>query len=86
MRKLYHAFYSKKQEEVIRSININKNKLCTSKHPCANIYKLHNSNKQVITTSLFEVEKYPNYRDCDIRYNDVKYLGIVDLWISIAYY
>ena len=86
MRKLYHAFYSKKQEQVVRSININERNSRTSKHPCANIYKLHNSNKQVIVTTLFEVEKYPNYLDCDIRYNDAKYLGIVDLWISIAYY
>tara|TARA_Y100000741_G_scaffold77218_3_gene56339 strand:+ start:3960 stop:4220 length:261 start_codon:yes stop_codon:yes gene_type:complete len=86
MRKLYHAFYSKKQEEVVRSINKNKNKQGTSKHPCANIYKLHNSNKQVIATTLFGVDEHPNYQDCDIRYNDAKYLGIIDLWISIAYY
>ena len=86
MRKLFHAFYSKKQEEVIRSVNRNEKKRSTSKNPCANIYKLHNSNKQVIATSLFEVEKNQNYQDCDIRYNDAKYLGIVDLWVSIAYY
>ena len=35
---------------------------------------------------LFGVDENPNYLDCDIRYNDAKYLGIVDLWISIAYY
>ena len=84
MRKLYHAFYSKKQEEVIRSIN--KTDKSISKSPCANIYKLHNSNKQVITTSLYGVDNHHNYQDCDIRYKDAKYLGIVDLWISIAYY
>ena len=48
--------------------------------------KLHNSNKKVITTCVFRVEKYPNYEDCDIRFDDAVYLGVVDLWISNSSY
>ena len=77
MVELYHAFYSKKQE----NIKINLNKTHKDIHP-ANIYKLHNSNNYVKVTEVYQVTKYPNYKDCDIRFNDSQYLGIVDLWIS----
>ena len=79
MTQLYHAFYSEKQK------NIRSNLKKTSdfkNNPATNIYKLHNSNQQVRVTEVYSVDEYPDYNNCDIRFNDSIYLGIVDMWIS----
>ena len=79
MTKLFHAFYSRKQEIV--KANLNRNNKSVNVYS-THTYKLHNSSKKVVATSVFDAEKYPNYKDCDIRFNDAVYLGLVDMWIS----
>lgn len=83
MAELQHAFYSEKQEKVKAILNKNNKSVNISS---THTYKLHNSNKKVITTSVFRVDQYPNYEDCDIRFDDAVYLGVVDLWISNSSY
>lgn len=83
MSVLQHAFYSRKQENVKAILNKNNSSVNIN---ATYTYKLHNSNKKVITTCVFRVEKYPNYEDCDIRFDDAVYLGVVDLWISNSSY
>tara|TARA_B100001175_G_C19305372_1_gene540292 strand:+ start:313 stop:564 length:252 start_codon:yes stop_codon:yes gene_type:complete len=83
MAELQHAFYSKKQENVKAILNKNNKSVNISS---THTYKLHNSNKKVVATCLFRVDMYPNYKDCDIRFDDVIYLGVVDLWISNSNY
>ena len=79
MTQLFHAFYSKTQSTIRNNLRKTKDFKNTS---ATNIYKLHNSNKNVIVTCVYRVDKYPNAEDCDIRFRDAEYLGIVDLWVS----
>ncbi len=79
MTQLFHAFYSKTQSTIRNNLQKTKD---FRNIPSTNIYKLYNSNKNVIVTSVYRVDDYPNVEDCDIRYRDAIYLGIVDLWIS----
>ena len=83
MTELQHAFYSKKQANVKAILNKNNKSVNISS---THTYKLHNSNKKVVATCLFRVDMFPNYKDCDIRFDDVIYLGVVDLWISNSNY
>ena len=82
MGELYHAFYSKRHA----TIKSNLKKTQDFKYiSITNVYKLHNSNKKVITTAVYPINKYPNSIDGDFRYRDAIYLGIVDIWMSYGY-
>ena len=82
MTKLFHAFYSFKQFNIIKGLN-ESNNYNKSKHASC-IWRLNNSDKKIIATQIFSVEKYPDYTDCDFRFTDGIYLGIVDKFISIG--
>ena len=66
-----HAFYSRTAENDFR------------RPPKIHIYKLKYSKKQVRGTSAFNIDHYPNYKDCVNCYKvrDAIYLGLVEGWV-----
>lgn len=76
----YHAFYSLIQEKISKNYyNFNKkNKIHT------NFYKIKDSINLVETTVIYNIRTNPTPESCNILFKDVKYLGIVDMWIKIG--
>jgi hypothetical protein len=70
----YHAFYSKKQYDIV-SQNAN-NRIYT------NFYKLKDTDEIVEVTSVFRTNIYPTAESCSLNFDDKVYLGIVDKWIK----
>lgn len=65
---LFYGFYSKKQKKV----------LLRNKNYKTNLnYKLYNTNEIVEVTTVFQKKMFESQEDCDIMFDDVKYLGIV---------
>tara|TARA_B100001142_G_C14202785_1_gene604496 strand:+ start:516 stop:770 length:255 start_codon:yes stop_codon:yes gene_type:complete len=76
MEQEWHAFFSNKQLEII--MNNDKNSVYT------NIYKLKENGINVETTCVYPVSKYKNKEECNILFNDAKYLGVVNKWVMIG--
>ena len=81
----WHAFYSKQQEDITRSIELF-NKANTGIKTITNLYKLKDSDKLVEITIVFRTSDYPNYKSCPINFNDAKYLGVVSEWVRVGKY
>tara|TARA_B100000927_G_C16118379_1_gene330117 strand:- start:117 stop:380 length:264 start_codon:yes stop_codon:yes gene_type:complete len=84
MNSEYHAFFSKKQLNILKmipSLNFkNNNKITT----LTNFYKLKNKNELVETTVVYDIIDFPTIKSCNIMFDDSIYLGIVDKWIKIG--
>lgn len=84
----WHAFYSAKS--IISSkkhcYTEEEKKQKNYKNIHTNFYRNNNTGKNVEITSVFSIEKYPNYNDCPYYFEDKIYLGIVDSWIRIGEY
>lgn len=84
MNSEYHAFFSKKQLNILKMIpklNFkNNNKITT----LTNFYKLKNKNELVEITDVYDIIDFPTIKSCNIMFDDSIYLGIVDKWIKIG--
>ena len=84
MNSEYHAFFSKKQLNILKMIpklNFkNNNKIIK----LINFYKLKNKNELVEITDVYDIIDFPTIKSCNIMFDDSIYLGIVDKWIKIG--
>jgi len=73
MEQEWHAFFSNKQLKII--MQGNNNSVYT------NIYKLKENGINVETTCVYPLSKYKTKEECNILFNDAKYLGVVNKWV-----
>ena len=75
----YHAFYSEKQKDFNRSINSIITNIRRYINGIPISYNYVNTNNQLIeTTSVFDINEYPDHYNCPLIYDDKIYLGVVE--------
>ena len=75
----YHAFFSQKQKDYHRDINsiiTNIRRYCSG-IPISYNY-INNDNKLIEVTCIYDTNRYQNYYNCPLIYDDKIYLGIVE--------
>jgi len=76
MEQEWHAFFSNKQLKIIMG--------CSKNSVYTNIYKLKENCINVEVTCVYPLCKYKTKEECNILFNDAKYLGVVNKWVMIG--
>jgi hypothetical protein len=74
---LYHGFYSEKQKNISKQIRFNNNKKYKNIY-----YKLYNSDDIVEVTVVFNIKTNKTKDDCEILFDDAKYVGLISLYVN----